>query len=78
MALHIPRSIFHLAWLLYVRAETFGPTLVYVLGFKLQKYNSVFGNPIHHPKTDALVLKVYCSDIEGQQYFQQLSYCAAT
>jgi hypothetical protein len=51
---------------------------IYVLGLKLQKYNSTFGNPIHHPKTDALVLKVYCSDTEGQQYIQQLSYCAAT
>jgi len=29
MALYIPRSIFHLARLLYVRPETFGPTLVY-------------------------------------------------
>jgi len=28
MALYIPRSIFQLARLLYVRAETFGPTLV--------------------------------------------------
>ena len=28
MALYIPRSIFHLALLLYVRPETFGPTLV--------------------------------------------------
>jgi len=50
----------------------------YVLGLKLQNYNSIFGNPIHYPKTDGLVLKVYCSDTEGQQYFQQLSYCAAT
>jgi hypothetical protein len=31
MALYIPRSIFHLARLLYVRPETFGPTLVYGL-----------------------------------------------
>jgi hypothetical protein len=29
MALYIPRSIFHLAWLLHVRPETFGPTLVH-------------------------------------------------
>jgi len=29
MALYIPRSIFHLARLLYVRPETFGPTFVY-------------------------------------------------
>jgi hypothetical protein len=28
MALYIPRSIFHLARLLYVRPETFGPTLI--------------------------------------------------
>jgi hypothetical protein len=28
MALYIPRGIFHLAQLLYVRPETFGPTLV--------------------------------------------------
>ena len=28
MALYIPRSIFHLARLMYVRPETFGPTLV--------------------------------------------------
>jgi hypothetical protein len=30
MALYIPRSIFHLARLLYVRPETFGLTLVYI------------------------------------------------
>ena len=30
MALYIPRSIFHLAWLLYVRPETFGPYYVYL------------------------------------------------
>ena len=30
MSLYIPRSIFHLARLLYVRPETFGPTLVYI------------------------------------------------
>ena len=29
MALYIPNSIFHLAWLLYVRPETFGPYYVY-------------------------------------------------
>jgi len=29
MALYIPRSIFHLARLLYVRPETFGPSLVH-------------------------------------------------
>jgi hypothetical protein len=34
MALYIPRSIFHLARLLYVRPETFGPTLVCRQGFK--------------------------------------------
>ena len=28
MAIYIPRSIFHLARLLYVRPKTFGPTLV--------------------------------------------------
>jgi hypothetical protein len=28
MAPYIPRSIFHLARLLYIRPETFGPTLV--------------------------------------------------
>ena len=28
MALHIPQSIFHLARLLYVRLETFGPYYV--------------------------------------------------
>ena len=30
MALYIPRSIFHLARLLYVRPETFGPYYVYL------------------------------------------------
>jgi hypothetical protein len=30
MALYIPHSIFHLAWLLYVRPETFEPYYVYV------------------------------------------------
>jgi len=30
MARYIPRSIFHLARLLYVKPETFGPTLVRV------------------------------------------------
>ena len=29
MALYIPHSIFHLARLLYVRPETFGPDYVY-------------------------------------------------
>ena len=28
MALYIPHSILHLAWLLYVRPETFGPNYV--------------------------------------------------
>ena len=28
MALYIPHSIFHLAWLFYVRPETFGPHYV--------------------------------------------------
>ena len=32
MALYIPHSIFHLARLLYVKPETFGP--YYVHGFK--------------------------------------------
>ena len=31
MALYIPHSIFHLARLLYVRPETFGPYYVYVI-----------------------------------------------
>ena len=30
MALYIPHSIFHLARLLYVRPETFGPYYVYI------------------------------------------------
>ena len=34
MALYIPHSIFHLAWLLYVRPETFGP--YYVVGSKVK------------------------------------------
>jgi len=51
---------------------------MYILELKLQKHNSIFGKPIYHPKTDALVLKVYCSDTQGQQYFQQPSYCAVT
>ena len=33
MALYIPQSIFHLARLLYVRPETFGPYYVYTLIF---------------------------------------------
>ena len=32
MALYIPHSIFHLARLLYVRPETFGPYYVYFVG----------------------------------------------
>jgi hypothetical protein len=32
MALYIPHSIFHLARLLYVRPETFGPTLLCMYG----------------------------------------------
>ena len=32
MALYIPHSIFHLARLLYVRQETFGPYYVYQAG----------------------------------------------
>ena len=34
MALYIPHSIFHLAWLLYVRPETFGP--YYINGLELK------------------------------------------
>ena len=30
MALYIPHSILHLAWLLYVRPETFGPYYIRV------------------------------------------------
>ena len=30
MALYIPHTIFHLAQLLYIRPETFGPFYVYV------------------------------------------------
>ena len=42
MALYIPRSIFHLAGFLYVRPETFGPTLVtllltYLLSYSMQQ-----------------------------------------
>ena len=33
MALYIPHIIFHLARLLYVRPETFGPYYVYFNGF---------------------------------------------
>jgi hypothetical protein len=33
MALYIPHSIFHLARLLYVRPETFGPYYVYFMAF---------------------------------------------
>ena len=36
MALYIPHSIFHLAWLLYVRPGTFGPNYV-LRGFPLQQ-----------------------------------------
>ena len=28
MTLYVPHSIFHLAWLLYVRPETFGPYVI--------------------------------------------------
>ena len=31
MALYIPHNIFHLAWLLYVRPETFGPYYVRII-----------------------------------------------
>ena len=31
MAIYIPHSIFHLARLLYVRSETFGPTTYVIL-----------------------------------------------
>ena len=34
MALYIPHSIFHLARLLYVRPENFGPYYVVVFGLK--------------------------------------------
>ena len=36
MALYIPHSIFHLARLLYVRPETFGPYYVYVKSVGVQ------------------------------------------
>ena len=35
MALYIPHSIFHLARLLYVRPETFGPYYVALLSLNL-------------------------------------------
>jgi len=35
MVLYIPRSIFHLAQLLYVRPENFGPSLIQLLAKKL-------------------------------------------
>ena len=35
MALYIPHSIFHLAWLLYVRPENFGP---YYVSLKLRNF----------------------------------------
>jgi hypothetical protein len=44
MALYIPRSIFHLALLFYVRPETFGPILVYGLSLNqngISQYNFV-------------------------------------
>ena len=40
MALYIPHSIFHLARLLYVRPETFGP--YYVLNEIILSYDFVF------------------------------------
>ena len=43
MALYIPHSIFHLAQLLYVRQETFGPyyVCVYVYVYYVRKYACV-------------------------------------
>ena len=43
MALYIPHSIFHLARLLYVRPETFGPYYVYIYIYICNyKYYSLF------------------------------------
>jgi hypothetical protein len=45
MALYIPHSIFHLAWLLYVRPETFEPYYVYIssnYGNISKKFNTWF------------------------------------
>ena len=42
MALYIPHSIFHLAELLYVRPETFGPYCVYVVGSKSFRPDQLF------------------------------------
>ena len=56
MALYIPHSIFHLARLLCVSSETFGPYYVYlILCEEIQKipapvyYNSVFSY-VHYTK----------------------------
>ena len=43
MALYIPHSIFHLALLLYVRPETFGPYFVDVLYYGCGSVSRTFG-----------------------------------
>jgi hypothetical protein len=51
MALYIPRGIFYLARLLYVRPQTFGPTLVcsQLLQFVSLNFPVIRGNlgPVH-------------------------------
>jgi hypothetical protein len=52
MALYIPRTIFHLARLLYVRPETFGPTLVCFSDFIVgvgEGGGAAAGHHHHHP-----------------------------
>ena len=42
MALYIPHSIFHLAWLLYVRPETFGPYYVQYTDGRIKWTSRIF------------------------------------
>ena len=52
MTLYIPHSIFHLARLLYVRPETFGPYYVCTTKFNLLKTKTVirYIQFVHHRK----------------------------
>ena len=43
MALYIPHSIFHLARLLYVRPETFGPYYIAIIGNVISAYRNSDG-----------------------------------
>ena len=62
MALYIPRSIFYSARLLYVRPETFGPSLVHIQGVPGGNFNILGGYSIGNSKQKTLYEHVSYSE----------------